>query len=255
MMSDQANTRVYIVAHKDFDAPVEPGYVPILAGAARNHANIAIRDDAGENISVKNPQFCELTAQYWVWRNACADSANVGFVHYRRYFYTDVRKSRIVPAAQFAHDLTEVDVVLPEPWVLTKTIRAQFAQFHNIDDLNTVRAILQEKHPEYVQAFDELLDGHALYSYNMFVMDTNRFSAYMEWLFDVLDEAERRIDTTGYDTYNQRLFGFLAERLLNVWVRTRKLRVKTYPVYKPDDVWWKEALRAQTKKLLYGRNR
>ncbi len=254
-MPDQANTRVYIVAHKDFDAPTEPGYVPILAGSAHNHASIAVRDDAGENISAKNPQFCELTAQYWVWRNACADCANVGFVHYRRFFYTDARKSRIVPAAQFAHDLTEVDVVLPEPWILTKTIRAQFAQFHNIDDLHTVRAILQERHPEYVPAFDELLDGHALYSYNMFVMATSRFSAYMEWLFDILDEAERRIDTTGYDAYNQRLFGFLAERLLNVWVRTCKLRVKTYPVYKPDDVWWKEALRAQTKKLLYGRHR
>ena len=99
MMSDQANTRVYIVAHKDFDAPAEPGYVPILAGAAHNHASIAVRDDAGENISAKNPQFCELTAQYWVWRNACVDCANVGFVHYRRYFYTDARKSRIVPAA------------------------------------------------------------------------------------------------------------------------------------------------------------
>ena len=121
--------------------------------------------------------------------------------------------------------------------------------------MNTVRAILQERHPEYVPAFDELLDGHALYSYNMFVMDTSRFAAYMEWLFDILDEAERRIDTTGYDAYNQRLFGFLAERLLNVWVRTRKLRVKTYPVYKPSDVWWKEALRGQTKKLLYGRHR
>ena len=72
-MPDQANTRVYIVAHKDFDAPAEPGYVPILAGAVHNHASIAVRDDASENISAKNPQFCELTAQYWVWRNACAD--------------------------------------------------------------------------------------------------------------------------------------------------------------------------------------
>ena len=57
-MPDHANTRVYIVAHKDFDAPTEPGYVPILAGAAHNHASIAVRDDAGENISAKNPQFC-----------------------------------------------------------------------------------------------------------------------------------------------------------------------------------------------------
>ena len=116
-----------------------------------------MRDDAGENISAKNPQFCELTAQYWVWRNACADCANVGFVHYNRAMSglnVTIPAQRFIHspslcnmpglsavasmAAQFAHDLTEVDVVLPEPWILTKTIRAQFAQFHNIDDLHTV---------------------------------------------------------------------------------------------------------------------
>ena len=85
----------------------------------------------------------------------------------------------------------------------------------------------------------------------MFVMPKPRFDAYMTWLFGILDEAERRIDVSAYDSYNHRLFGFLAERLLNVWVNARKLRVKEYPVYMPDQSAWKENLRARVKSLMF----
>ena len=149
-MSVSSETIMYIVSHKDFDAPQLPGYVPILAGAVKNHASIEVKDNTGDNISAKNPGFCELTAQYWVWKNRDDRDANIGFVHYRRYFYIDHRKAQIVPAEQFSRDLEQYDVVLPEPWVLRKTIGDQFAQFHNLDDLEVVRSIMQEQCPEYV---------------------------------------------------------------------------------------------------------
>ena len=250
-MSGSSETIMYIVSHKDFDAPQLPGYVPILAGAVKSHASIEVKDNTGDNISAKNPGFCELTAQYWVWKNRDDRDANIGFVHYRRYFYTDHRKTQIVPAEQFSRDLEQYDVILPEPWVLKKAIGDQFAQFHNMDDLEVVRSIIQEQCPEYVPALDELLKNHSLYAYNMFVMSGEGFDAYMTWLFRILDEAERRIDVSKYDAYNQRLFGFLSERLLNVWVNARKLRVKEYPVYMPEQSAWKENLRTRVKSLLF----
>lgn len=41
-------------------------------------------DNQGENISFKNKKYCELTTQYWAWKNQSADY--YGFCHYRRYF-------------------------------------------------------------------------------------------------------------------------------------------------------------------------
>lgn len=254
-MAQEVQARIYIVAHKDFDVPNMPGYVPILAGAANNDASIELKDDTGDNISAKNPSYCELTAQYWVWRNALRTTDDFGFVHYRRYFYTDKTKQQLVPAEQFTHDLERYDIVLPEPWVLRKPIGVQFAQFHEQRDLDTTREVLVERHPEYVRAFDMFMGSHVLHAYNMFVMNRNRFNDYMTWLFDVLDDVERRTDTAGYDAYNQRLYGFLSERLLNVWVRANALRAKTYPVYKPDDLWFREWAKDRTKRLLFARSR
>lgn len=44
---------------------------------------MAYRDNEGDNISGKNPDYCELTAQYWAWKNIDCDY--YGFFHYRRY--------------------------------------------------------------------------------------------------------------------------------------------------------------------------
>ena len=44
------------------------------------------------------------------------------------------------------------------------------------------------------------------------------FYNYCEWLFDILFTLDKRIDISSYDKYQTRVFGFLAERLFNVWL-------------------------------------
>ena len=52
----------------------------------------------------------------------------------------------------------------------------------------------------------------------------------MDWLFDLLFEFERRINKADYQGYQQRIMGFIAERLLTVWVYHQQLRIKELPV-------------------------
>ena len=58
---------------------------PLHVGKANTYNDIGCEgDDSGDNISFKNPFYCELTAHYWVWKNeSLADY--VGFMHYRRH--------------------------------------------------------------------------------------------------------------------------------------------------------------------------
>lgn len=83
-------TAILIAAHKPFDPPALEGYLPVQVGAALAQKDLGFqRDDEGENISVKNPQYCELTAQYWAWKNLAGPRV-MGLVHYRRYFVKDM---------------------------------------------------------------------------------------------------------------------------------------------------------------------
>ena len=44
------------------------------------------------------------------------------------------------------------------------------------------------------------------------------FDDYAKWLFDLMKKFESLIDISEYSTDQARIFGFLTERLLNVWI-------------------------------------
>ena len=76
--------KILIAMHKPYWHPDDPVYMPIHVGK-KGKASIGLPgDDTGDNISDRNPAYCELTGVYWAWKNLKADY--VGLVHYRRYF-------------------------------------------------------------------------------------------------------------------------------------------------------------------------
>ncbi|NEG70354.1 DUF4422 domain-containing protein [Bifidobacterium choloepi] len=243
-------TTMFIVAHRDIIVQPQEGYFPILAGASKNNAKILLKDNVGTNISDKNKEYCELTAQYWVWKNYNIKNHNIGFVHYRRFFYTSTTKKSIVSIRQLSRDLQTYDAVLPEPWILRQSVQEQFCEYHYAEDLALTKRIIDQLYPEFVPSFEKVMKGHALCCYNMFVLPSCLFSEYMQWLFDILSHVEAEVDVEKYSDYNRRLFGFLSERLLNVWVDAKKLKCKYYPVYKNDDTWWAEAIKRKVKEIL-----
>ena len=227
--------KILIATHKNSRMPNSMPYCPIQVGAAL-HEPLSIqgilRDDQGDSISRKNPNYCELTALYWGWKNLSSDY--LGLVHYRRYF-AGVRRqgdkwARIATRNDLEQALKACPVVLPKKrryWI--ETTYDQYVHAHNAQDLDKTREILARKYPGYLPAFDQVMKSTSGHRFNMFVMRRDLLDSYCSWLFDVLFTLEAELDISSYSPNDARVFGFVSERLLDVWVETNHIVYKEIP--------------------------
>jgi hypothetical protein len=215
---------IAVAAHKPFPLPKDPLYLPVQAGRAIHEPLNFTGDNTGENISCRNESFCELTVLYWAWKNLDADC--VGLCHYRRYFAGKVfgkKQDRILTSEQAANVLKDCEVVLPKPRnYFIETNYSQYAHAHHSSDLDAARTVIAAYHPDYLDAFDRVMQRSWGHRFNMCIMRREVLDRYCSWLFDILFRLESQIDITGYSSYDRRVFGFLAERLLDVWLETEK---------------------------------
>ncbi len=223
---------VAVATHKKYRMPEDPIYMPIHVGAEGKADLGYVKDNTGDNISVKNPNYCELTGLYWMWKNVQADY--VGLVHYRRYFICKRHKDKwksIAGRAEIENALKNTDVVLPKKRnYYIETTYSQYAHAHHAIDLDTVRVIIQEICPKYSSAFDETMERTKGHKFNMFIMKKTLADAYCEWLFEILFELEKRLDISEYSANDKRVFGFVAERLMDVWIETNQIKYEEMPV-------------------------
>ena len=84
--------KIIVATHKKYKMPEDEIYMPVHVGKKGKESIGFIGDDEGENISEKNPYFCELTGLYWAWKNVNAEY--VGLCHYRRHFTLDKKIHR-----------------------------------------------------------------------------------------------------------------------------------------------------------------
>lgn len=220
------NIKILIAAHKKYWMPDDDVYLPIHVGAAGKADLGYTRDDTGDNISEKNPNFCELTALYWAWKNLDADY--IGLVHYRRYFSrtqwamtTEAKRRNILHSDDFQRLLQAAPVIVPgkRDYVI-ETTQSQYEHAHYADDLKAVKELLHQQCPQYAPAFELVMQRTWGHRFNMFVMRQDYYDAYCVWLFSLLFELEKQLNISQYDAYQARVYGFLAERLLDVWLET-----------------------------------
>ena len=221
--------KIIIATHKQYWMPDDPMYLPIHVGAAGKESIGYQRDDEGDNISAKNPNYCELTGLYWAWKNLKADY--IGLAHYRRHYSNGKlfgdKKEKVISSKEMEKKLNGTDILLPKPrnyWI--ETNYSQYAHAHHAIDLDTTREILQEKYPQYIAAWDSSMKKTTGHRFNMFVMKKELFNQYCEWLFNILFELENRLDISTYNKNDSRVFGFVSERLLDVWLETNHLQYK-----------------------------
>lgn len=226
---------IFVATHKKIMKIKNKIYIPLYVGAKDKKKHYGyLCDDMGENISFKNKNYCELTGMYWIWKNVKTDV--IGLVHYRRYFFNDIFSPnyyRLLNARSIKHILSGYDVIVPVKTILEgESISIQYAKEHHIEDLIKCGDIIKELEPSYYNSFKKTIRKKELYTFNMMICTKELYDNYMEWLFKILFALENRVDYSDYDTYNQRLFGFLSERLFNVWLeKNSNIKIKEMPVY------------------------
>lgn len=224
--------KILVATHKKYWMPKDEVYLPIHVGKKGKGDLGYIGDDTGDNISYKNPNYCELTALYWAWKNLSCEY--IGLCHYRRYFShrcisrnLEDKRKHIFQKRDYEKLLIKYDMILPKKRnYYIETVRSQYNHAHYKKDLDKVENIIKEFYPEYMNSFYNVMNSKSLYIYNMFVMKKSLFDKYCLWLFDILFVLEKEIDISEYDKYNKRIYGFLAERLFNVWIDKQKLSFK-----------------------------
>ncbi len=221
-----------VATHKNYWMPSDEMYVPLHVGREGKSDLGYIGDNTGDNISAKNANYCELTGLYWAWKNLDADY--LGLVHYRRHFTTKnargTKEERVITKTELKPILKRTDVVLPTPRnYYIETNYSQYVHAHHAEDLDVTRKIVAEKYPEYLLAYDMSMKKAYGHRFNMFIMKRGKFNAYCEWLFDILFELEKRLDISAYNQNDLRVFGFVSERLLDVWINTNRIRYVDQP--------------------------
>lgn len=212
-------TRIVAATHKEYKIPDDPLYIPVMAGSALRDAVPAAycRDDSGDNISEKNASYCELTALYYAWKNLTPD--NTGLCHYRRYFASPANRKAVLSLHEAEALMSEYDAVLPKPRnYVIETNYSQYVHAHHKADLDLTREIVAENHPQYLKHYDRRMKMTCGHRFNMFLLKKEAFESYCSWLFSILFELEKRLDVTDYSEKDKRVFGYVAERLLDVWL-------------------------------------
>ena len=238
---------LYTVYHKAAHILQNPFIKPIQVGHGDTIADITCRDNQGDNIADKNDCYCELTAQYWMWKQD-HHSDYIGLMHYRRFFdfhkdasrtlktygvieedafHLDFSKKYGLNEENMRAQIEPYDIILPHPWNVQqdgwKNLRHHYdaAPYHHARDLNITREVIAKDYPAYLPHFDAMQQAHSGYFTNMFIMRRQLFAEYSTWLFAVLAEVEKRADISAYGVQERRVFGYLSERLFNVWLQKK----------------------------------
>ncbi|MCL2567775.1 MAG: DUF4422 domain-containing protein [Alphaproteobacteria bacterium] len=246
-------TIILVCSHNQQKILETPNIKPILVGAALSHLDIYLyKDNIGENISNKNIEYNELTAQYWAWKNLPQEFNYVGFFHYRRYL---ALKNTIFPkkflpglpglmSAIFGFDEKNIakltqdfDIILPKktaPLANLKniTMKEHFINNLGIEVFQNIEEIILREFPEMSEAFNVSIIEKNIYFKNIFVMQRKYFNDYMNFLFKVLFSFEEAKQKKHLET-KQRVYGFVAEYLLNVYtnhliITSKNLRIAEY---------------------------
>jgi hypothetical protein len=229
-----------------------------------------IRDNTGENISIKNQYYDMYTFHFWLWKNKLKnleDKKWICFSNYRR-FWKNIEnnnnidnnlKNKIIQEAPL--DWTGYDTIITEPTDLRNlklskiikkgkflifkepgvlfnknkiTIKFHFDVMHKSGNLEkAVNLINKNDKSEFIEYLNS---NTSLHSWNLLCCNSKTllndwYTTVFEWLFKC-EKVFGFDQLSGYET--GRIYAYLAERYLPFWFK-KYSKVRTWPIYFHDN--------------------
>lgn len=246
------NTKILISCHKACELPADDFFLPVEAGSALKSEKIGFQCDDEcmgqecDNISRKNMHYCELTVLYWAWKNirkVYPSLEYIGLNHYRRFFIfgktarrtTSIEYEKLsdinLPLTPENISLEKNTIITPRDTIFSTSLYVHYCTHHYSEDYRILRNSIKELYPDYYDSFIHVFEkNYILLPYNMFIMSFDIFEDYCEWLFNILKDVESKSIYKSYNQYQQRIFGYMSERLFNVYIHQKKIKIKQYPI-------------------------
>lgn len=201
-----------------------------------------IGDDTGENISLRNGSYNELTSLYWAWKNydELGDPDYIGLMHYRRHFVLREGEIKVYSMNEMGspnyfdhlnYSPEKLLALLEECGLVCHMgevdgIYKHYLANHRAEDMELALKILYEKYPRYSRTAKEYMARNTGNFCNMFIFPRELFFEYCEYIFPILEEFSRRADVS------EKRF-FISERLTGIFIFDkikRGLKHKVLPI-------------------------
>lgn len=232
--------KILVATHKSAQMPDSHIYLPIHVGAEGKQPLGFTGDNTGDNISIKNPIYCELTGVYWAWKKLNCDV--IGLVHYRRYF-GEKNKTDFFEGVMKENEISELisryDIILPKPRnYYIETVREHFHNhlrvFTKTDYIEYLEETIHKLYPEYYDDFQKCFAQKKAHMCNMFIMKKKDFDSYCQWLFSILTYLDKNHSSFTDEDVMPRIYGFIGELLLDVYVTHNKMNYYEKNVIEKD---------------------
>lgn len=249
---EKPDIKIFVSHRIDLDSETidNPLYIHVRCGAVYDPREDArmLGDDTGENISERRMSFCELTVQYWAWKNVQADY--YGLCHYRRYlsfskerYATDgqrlvhehilneaaAKKYNLLDSALMEKRISELDALFQEEFDVTgwphpdntrdlDRLWREMNYFMENDSLDLLMQTLREKYPDYSDTAENYMRGRYFRGFNCFILKKELFYDLCEFEFSILFDIEKKLNTARYSELRRRTLAYLAEILESIWI-------------------------------------
>lgn len=251
--SENPDIKIFVSHRIDLDSETidNPLYIPVRCGAVYDEREdvTMLGDDTGDNISDRRESFCELTVQYWAWKNVEADY--YGLCHYRRYLsfsgkeyvadkqsivhekklgISTIQKHKLDDKNNITQQISCYDAIIAKDFDLREypfpdKKRDVYQYWKELDQLfidykyiSVMLEIISKMYPDYTDIAQKYMKGQKFLGYNCFILKKELFYDLCEFEFSILFEMERRIDFSNYSERMTRSLGYFSEVLYSIWL-------------------------------------